>query len=522
MKNKIIAGLLMTLILSSCGEEFLKEQPYSFVSAEALYNSDAGVKSVVTGCYGAIADYNGFGASYISLLTIGSGAFWTTSSNVGDLRTLNPNSTTEWVNNHGIWSSFYGGIKVTNDIIDKVPKGSASQSTKNNALGQAYFIRGMLYFNLVRIWGGVPLRTKPTTVNDMYIKRNTREEVYSQIISDLEMAKSLLPITKLEQETGRPIKYAASALLGKVYIAMACNDENSPGWPAGQISPNWQKAKDELLDVYTSQAYQLVSKFSDVFSTTNENNSESIFEIQNSINTNGSLTLLFGPKNGNMTPLAINTPYARIRVNKEIFDAHVDQYTLNDPRINGSYYYNKYTKNTGSNQTVYPANTTNEGFPYIAKYNDPAFVSNLSNKNFIYLRYADVLLCLAECENEINGPDNAYQYVNLVLDRARKSVSPAATTPQNFSGMTRDEFRRRILLERRYELIGEGHIWYDVRRKGEKYYFDFINNHNNYPKLNLSYDYKYMVDAKSLLLPIPAVELNSNQALSASDNNPGY
>src|SRR5205085_3578284 len=101
---------------------------------------------------------------------------------------------------------------------------------------------------------------------------------------------------------------------------------------------------------------------------------------------------------------------------KSTFDDHRNTYP-GDPRINASYIHTTYNNKSGVAQYVYPDTraTAANGYPYLLKYNDPAWVANGSNHNFIYLRYADVLLMLAEIENELHGPAGAYKYINEVM-----------------------------------------------------------------------------------------------------------
>jgi len=519
MKNKIFifTVLLLGLSVVSCKKGFLEEKPYSFISSEAVYDTDDGAEAAIIGCYGVMADYGGFGAGYGSVINITSGGFRTTQGPASDMNSLTFGPSTLWLTNNSPWDLFYAAIAVANDIINKLPGSKASAAVQTSLVGEAHFLRGMLYFNLVRMFGGVPLRLNPVTVGEINLPRSTAAEVYAQVISDLEKAKTMM-VEPGQQKEGRPHKYAAYALLGKVYLTLAGND------PA---SPNWQKAKDELMTVYNSNVYQLQSSFAKVFDINNENNSESIFEIQYSISggPTGQWTNFYSPNGSTYTPLTQNGPFGRNRVNKEIFDWHRAQYAT-DPRVDATYIYGSYPRVSGGNQSVYPNNTTGQGWPYLKKYIDPSYVSNISNRNFIYFRYADVLLMLAECENEINGPDNAYPYVNAVLARARDingDGSVIAADPADWSGMTQDEFRTRIMLERRYELLGECHLWYDVRRRGQQYFFDFLTAHNTYPKLKLnSGDVIYPVDARLLLLPIPAKEINANTMISQADQNPGY
>jgi hypothetical protein len=279
--------------------------------------------------------------------------------------------------------------------------------------------------------------------------------------------------------------------------------------------------------VVTNGGYVLQPSFAALFTAGNENTKESIIEIQYTISggPNGQFCNFFAPGGSTLTPLATNGPFGRNRVNKDIFDRHRTQYP-GDPRIDVSYVYNSYTKIVGGSQTVYPANTTTQGWPYIKKFIDPAYVATFSNRNFIYLRYADVLLMLAEAENEINGPANAYQYVNQVLARARNTTTPAATVPADWSGLTQDQFRDLILRERRYELIGECHLYHDVRRRGAAYLKAFFIEHNTHSAFSAANDKTYPTDDatvnKLLLMPIPEKEINANTMIGPEHQNPGY
>jgi starch-binding outer membrane protein, SusD/RagB family len=520
MKNIkfLVAVIFISIATASCKKGFLKEVPYNFVSSDALYNDDAGVEAAVNGCYSIMADYAGYGAGYLTWMTVGSGGYFTRQAPNNDMNTMTHTGLNLWLVNNSPWDQFYSAIKVANDIITLAPKGGASLAAKNKAVGEAHFMRAMLYFNLVRMFGGVPLHTEIPTAETVYKARASKEEVYALIIADLEKAKSLMTATP---SIGRPSKWAAQALLGKVYIQMAGNQT------AAQ-TPLWQKAKDELASVVTNGGYILQPSFANLFAANNENTKESIIEIQYTISggPQGQFTNFFAPSGSTLTPIAANGPFGRNRVNKDIFDKHKTQYAT-DPRIDVSYVYGSFTKNTGGNTNVYPTvNNANEGWPYIKKYIDPNYVATYSNRNFIYLRYSDVLLSLAEAENEINGPANAYTFVNQVLFRARNSVAPAATTPADWSGLTQDQFRDRIMRERRYELIGECHLWHDVRRRGEAGLKAFFIEHNTHPTFNVAADKIYPTDDNSvkklMLIPIPEKEINTNPLINPADQNFGY
>jgi hypothetical protein len=171
-------------------------------------------------------------------------------------------------------------------------------------------------------------------------------------------------------------------------------------------------------------------------------------------------------------------------------------------------------------------------YVYLKKFLDSRYVAQYTTQNFIYLRYADVLLMLAEATNEVSGPEAAYKYVNEVLARARNSATPAAEQPANWSGMTKQEFRKRIMYERLYEMIGEQTEFFDLRRRGPQFLLDYWIAHNAHPTncTNPS-SAKYKDDwfectmdmaKRGMLLPFPTIEINSNNLISDSDQNPGY
>jgi starch-binding outer membrane protein, SusD/RagB family len=523
MKNIkfLILIVAIVLIAASCKKSFLEEKPYSFVSSDALYNTDEGLEAAVNGCYATMADYGGYGAGYLTWMTVGSGGYYTTQGPNSDMNTLTHGASNLWLVNNSPWDQFYSAIKVANDILVKAPNGKASAVAKTKAIAEAYFMRGMLYFNLVRMFGGVPLRTLPPTQDDVNLPRSSKEEVYALVISDLEKAKAQMTATPL---VGRPSKYAAAALLGKVYLTLAGNQLAS-------ATPYWAKAKTELLDVVANGGYALQKSYTALFTAGNENTKESIIEIQYSISggPQGQFTNFFMPNASTLTPLATNGPFGRNRVNKDIFDRHRTQYPT-DPRIDVNYIYGSFTRNVGGVTNIYPTvNNAAQGWPYIKKYVDPAYVATYSNRNFIYLRYADVLLMLAEIENELSNTTAAYTYVNQVMARARDKNgdgSVIATTPADWSGLTQDQFRDRIMRERRYELIGECHLWHDVRRRGTEYLKAFFNEHNNHATFSAANDKKYPIDAASvtklMLIPIPEKEINANTLIGPADQNPGY
>ncbi|RYZ30131.1 MAG: RagB/SusD family nutrient uptake outer membrane protein [Chitinophagaceae bacterium] len=521
--KKIKVLLLAASIISiglSC-KKGIAEDPKGFLNDKTLFNTEFGAKAALMGVYERMSTYYYFGNQLPQCLSFASGAFWASvllSQNEAKQAAL---PTDDMVRRP--WLEMYSGISAVNGLIDGLLESPLTGKTRDNILGEAYFLRAIYYFNAVRIWGAVPLRLHLATDKDVDMARTPADQIYAQVISDLQQAKLLMP-DPAGQVKGRPNKFAAFSLLAKVYLTMAGND---------QASPNWQKAYDEAIQVYNSGAYKLVRPFKDLWDVNKENSVESIFEIQYTTaggSSNG-LTQSWMPTSSSYI-LGAGSPLARVRVQKMTFDDHRNTYP-GDPRINASYIHTTYNSKSGTPQQVYPSPTATaaNGYPYLLKYNDPNWVANGSNTNLIYLRYADVLLMLAEIENELRGPAGAYKYINEVMHRARDAngngtIEVTETSPADWSGMTQATFRDRIMLERRIELVGEVHEFYDTRRRGESYLLKYYQQHNSHPLFNATNDFLFPTDAasvkKNLLLPIPAEEFNYNRLLTPADQNFGY
>ncbi|RMB64162.1 RagB/SusD family nutrient uptake outer membrane protein [Dokdonia sinensis] len=513
MKKYIIAFAALTALFSSFScEDALDESPETFFSEEQIYSTEQGVESVINGLYQSMADPGYHGSSMHGLIMPISGKFFSNQGASEDATSLNCSPVNTWITR--LWPQMYTTVNIANGIILNLENTDVALENRETALAQAYFIRAVTYFDLVRWFGEVPLRLEPSTNETLHVARAPKSEVYAQIISDFEKAAATLPDFG-EYLEGRPVKYAANAYLAKVYMQMAGEDNGNPAF--------WQNAKNEALKVIGR--YSLNATYAEIFDLSNENSEESIFELQygqNGALRNSDVIRFYTPRNSVFTPDNTVT-FGRIRPNKETFDQHVNQYP-EDPRIEGTFVFGSYEQNNGSERTIYPERTSgNDGYAVIRKYFDPNFNGTTTNRNFIKFRYADLLLMLAEIENELNGPANAYQYVNEVLARARTTEEGEVTEPQDFAGMDQDEFRTRILRERQYELLAEGHIWFDTRRRGYQYFLDeVVTPHNTHPTFDENTDFVYPVSVKNMLLPIPSNEISGNQAITPADQNPGY
>ena len=521
-KHILLTTALLTVsctLFTSC-DDILEENTDSFPSQAVIYSNDKSVEAALTGCYHGLISYNVFQSDYHTIFCTAGGTMNNTSSSYNDSKAQKTEPDNKYVGRH--FKTCYRVIADCNDLLSKIDGSGASDVLKTRAKGEAHFLRGMIYFNLVRAFGGLPLRLTPITSTTLDMPRSTVEETYQQVVADLQEAAELLP--EVNPTDGRPNSYAAHALLAKVYITLANGEEGSP---------YWQKCIDECMKVYGH--YQLVP-LQTLYNAQNRNTAESIIEIQFSDINGSTWTQGIAPDVSDFTPNSSSNPYGRYRPSKYIFDTWREQYP-GDPRIEEGIIYNYYTKNGGVDTVeIYPAYTSDTGsgrmWPYLKKFLDTRYVAQYTAQNFIYLRYADVLLMLAEAINEVSGPDQAYQYVNEVLARARNSAEPAAAQPADWSGMTQAEFRHRIMYERFFELLGEETEYFDMRRRGPEFLLEYWKAHNAHPAncpepSSTKYKEDYFICTpemarRAMLLPFPTLEINSNNAITDADQNPGY
>lgn len=488
---KYITALLLTTAIVGCTKDFLDKAPLDSVNTANYYKTAADAVNAVNAAYQPLQRpklYNfriwvtdiiagnsvvGAGGGTDGIETQDQANFVTTSANPGVL---------------DIYRGPAPGILQCNIVLEKVPAIDMDAMLKNRVLGEAKFLRALYYFNLVRLFGDVPLITKPQVVgDDLKVKRTPKAEVYNLIIQDLTDAISMLPpaSTYGGADIGRASKGAAAGLLGKVYLTLG----------------DWQKTVDLCRQV-TSLGYTLNSNYADNFSPTKKNTVESLFEVQYSGATTygffddfnqASWTSTFtGPRNSDF----VGGAYGWDQPTQEFMDA----YETGDLRKDITVLYPGCPPFDGKE---YQASYSSTGYN-LRKFLVPKSISpdyNTNPENFPVLRYADVLLMEAEALNELGRTDEAEEPLNIVRHRA--GLDDVAT------GLSKDNFRAAVLHERRMELAFEGHRWFDlIRIDNGQYGLDFLHSIG---KVNATQNH--------LLFPIPQVEIDANPNLT---QNPGY
>lgn len=360
------------------------------------------------------------------------------------------------------WKDAYVAIQRANVVLHRIGDiPYQNDSIKTARTGAMKFIRALVYFNLVRVYGDVPLVTKETTDPNSYFGqgRTPKDSVYMQIINDLQDAVIALPLKA--DKTGGVRKSAAQALLGKVYLTQG----------------KYQDAIHILQDVVTGGQHSLMASPDKVFALNNENNAEIIFAVQYASGVNGNtegsaLQQQFSPSGFESGAKGHNLP-------------NVSLYKLYG--------------NNDARRGVY-VDTTKQGVPYCKKYFPN--VANLidGGSDFVVLRYADVLLMLAEACNESGNTADALNALNQV--RKRAGLADFESADQTLLGTE-------IALERQLELIGEGHRWFDLLRKGNA--VQVMNAWFTSQSINIQ------INSHNLLMPVPQDQINTDPAIKQND-----
>ncbi|SDM05580.1 RagB/SusD family nutrient uptake outer membrane protein [Kriegella aquimaris] len=491
MKKIILIILMIFMGLTSC-DDIITEKPIDFLVPGSFPANEQDAMAATTAAYtrlhsSIISFYYGFTPSDIAFQ--GQHNMRPVSWFL-DLNANNGDATAMWQQN-------FQGIALANTVIQFVPDVEMNdEALQERLIAEAKFLRAFYYFELVRVYGGVPIINEVVinTEDLIGITRNSVEEVYVLIEQDLTEALAVLPNDYVGEDLGRATKWAATALLAKVHLTQG----------------EWKEASTRTQQVIASGMFGLVADYNSLWSQNAEyvpmpdkNGNlvnEIVFDIQFEQNERNDFkqswtasrdTEIVGATNAvgggweNMLP---TTDYLAM-------------FEVGDLRKDISYV-------TELNGNILESPRTPGAGPISGKYlnadGDPP-KSNNGSQNTYVIRYSDVLLMKAEAENELNGPSGAYQFINQVRDRA--GLSPLAALDQA-------SFRQAIRKERATELGFEGHRKFDLLRWGV--FVETIRNvndtHMETPAAN--------IQEHHVLLPVPAREREISEG--SLTQNPGY
>ena len=409
-----------------------------------------------------------------------------------------------------IWTADYNGIQRANVILDQITGATAVPDSAKNAIrGEAEALRAHYYFELVRLFGGVPLYLHQTTTNaNAFVARSSVDSVYSQIVSDLTDALGKVALPASFPGTGRVTKGMIATELGAVYLTQK----------------QWSQAST-ILQTVTTMGYGLLANYGDVFTTANENSKEAIFEIQYKSGTDGQSSAFiyrFIPA----TPQTLNILGVQYNNNTNNYGGWnvptqnvIGTYEPGDRRLDASVAVTKgkldgaqYFEPDSVVSVLSPATPGEISKNFIRKYYHLPYglIDNTDQDWYVY-RYSDVLLMLAEALNEQGQGASALQYLNPVRERA--GLGDVNITDQT-------TLRDTIAHERRVELAFENHRWFDLVRTGQA--ISVLTPYGATQMATYSYllPQSYQVTQNRLIYPIPFRENQVNP--SGLPQNPGY
>lgn len=478
MKKLLSTIIAVSSLLISCKKDFIESSPISTVSIDAVYKTDKDFQDAVVGVYSVLRnqyqDFWIFGdlRADDSWHALGNDAL------LISVNTFSLNSGANLMINS--WRNYYAVINRANQIISKIADADpAIVTNKDKHIAEAKFLRAFAYFDLVRIWGDVPLNTEPISIEEGYKKgREKVATIYNElIIPDLLDAESKLPAKYTGVNVGRATKGAASAMLGRVYLTIK----------------DFAKAEVKLQQV-TTMGYALLANYNDLFNYSNdEHHSEYIFDIEyqdGGLGLGSGYSNKFLPKSaGSAADLFYgvkggageqNTPTV------EFFNAFDPADKRRDVTVAKGYY---------------DQNNVFQGFIQIAtftkKYLAVTPAINDSKVNWKVIRYADVLLMYAEALNENGKTAMGIPYINQIRKRAGL---PEYTT------LSQADARIKIASERRFELGMEGVRWFDLVRTGKA----------------MEVMAPFGIKPHMEVFPLPLIEIQIINDASILPQNPGY
>lgn len=484
MIRKLLILLTPVIIAGTgCSKNFLDLKPQSQGSVDNFYKTAADIDQAVAGAYDALQSIGQYGQNFVYFMEVSSDnskqeSITNSGGIYGDFdlfRVVASNTALDQT-----WQYCYSGIIRCNTILDRIDPIAMDEATRNIRKGEAKFLRALTYFNLVRIWGPVSLVTREVTnpYDAFQFGRASADSVYAQIIKDLQDAAGLLPASFTGKDLGRATKIAAQTLLGKVYLTQK----------------NYTAARDQLETVIdyanaNPNALSLLTSFADLFKVTNENNKESIFEVQfvkGGVGEGSRFVNLFAPANTTQFTNGIGTALGDNEPTTNLADAYA----------------------AGDVRKAVTIGAIADGRTYAKKYvgQDVPGLANDAGNNFIVLRYADVLLMYAETLNEIaydaSGTGDAWKYLNNVHQRAGLTAVTTAGLPDQAA------FRLAVENERRLELAFENHRWFDLVRTGRA--LDVMNASGG----------GFTVKKHQLIFPVPQSQIDTNP--DKIKQNPDY
>lgn len=485
LKYNLIAIALLGFSFSSCSD-FLEQNPQTDLSENDFYKTADDILSAVNGVYSSLQEGDIYGNWYVfgeipSDNTRNQLSGSVTTQNEFDQFYIDTQNS--MIAN--FWKAAYKVINRTNTVLGRIDGIEINTELANRYKLECKFIRALMYFNLVRVYGDVPLVLKETSISESYdILREPKENVYNQIIADLKEAQDL-PVSYSTAEDGRATQGAAKALLANVYMTLH----------------KYAEAETILAEIINSGRYSLLENtpgslnidgYKNVFSPVNHNSEEGIFEIQflkGGYGEGSNYANNFAPENSGTNVVAVGGTGGNNIPEMDIYNAYEEGDLRRDFSMSLGYYDNR--KN---NEWVESR--------YVCKFMDVPYQNNDASNNYPVIRYADVILMYAEALNQNGKTAEACKYLNMTRRRGF-GYQTTETSPVDLQTTDKAQFALMVEQERRVELAFENHRWFDLIRTGRA--------------VEVMRSKGFSLNETNLICPIPQKQIDVNPKLTQND-----
>ena len=485
LKYNLIAIALLGFSFSSCSD-FLEQNPQTDLSENDFYKTADDILSAVNGVYSSLQEGDIYGNWYVfgeipSDNTRNQLSGSVTTQNEFDQFYIDTQNS--MIAN--FWKAAYKVINRTNTVLGRIDGIEINTELANRYKLECKFIRALMYFNLVRFYGDVPLVLKEISISESYdILREPKENVYNQIIADLKEAQDL-PVSYSTAEDGRATQGAAKALLANVYMTLH----------------KYAEAETILAEIINSGRYSLLENtpgslnidgYKNVFSPVNHNSKEGIFEIQflkGGYGEGSNYANNFAPENSGTNVVAVGGTGGNNIPEMDIYNAYEEGDLRRDFSMSLGYYDNR--KN---NEWVESR--------YVCKFMDVPYQNNDASNNYPVIRYADVILMYAEALNQNGKTAEACKYLNMTRRRGF-GYQTTETSPVDLQTTDKAQFALMVEQERRVELAFENHRWFDLIRTGRA--------------VEVMRSKGFSLNETNLICPIPQKQIDVNPKLTQND-----
>lgn len=494
-----IALLLITLLNTTCTKDFLDQKPESLLVESGYFQTEDDFLGALNGCYASIAGpWGGYSQNLMCYYCASGDEFSPTEpSNFIEFKSFAYDASDQTVER--IWLIMYEGIMRCNQLLEKIEP--YDFDLKERIIGETKFLKAFYNFHIVTLWGEAPLINKRLISDkEMDVEKASPEQLWEQIEKDLKDAIEILPENYNPANVGRATKWAAIGLLGKSYLYKACDKQIG-------TADDFQKAAVEFKKIITSNQYNLVESFDYVCSVENENNEESIYEIQyQKFQTNpwyafGGSAAAGQVKNFLFSPNQVGGQQWFLPTQE-----FVDEFEAGDLRLKATVYQEGDTMR-GGEENVNAKLETNPYFKSSASPTGYCWKKNLEplrvsewpggfSDNYVWMRLADVYLMYAEAVIQSGIGEDWKTYCNLIRRRAGLGTVDEYL---NATGVTEMEY---IKHERRVELALEYHRFNDLRRWGDA---QTVLAERGFQK-------------KHYYLPVPQNEIDLSRTLTQNEN----